>query len=202
MDMFLYPLLMLIAVIIFAGFLKKALNNSDSGDESPSLEAGQLGYRQKGALFTPAERSFLGVLDQAIDQSKYRVFGKVRVADLIEPQPSRNRSQWQKAFNSIPAKHFDFVICNADDLTPVAVIELDDKSHNARKRQQRDELLESICKQVALPLIRMPAKRAYNVAELTELVNKRLGIDSLGAVETVKETNTSTEGEAPLVAER
>ncbi|MBR9884403.1 MAG: DUF2726 domain-containing protein [Oceanospirillales bacterium] len=59
----------------------------------------------------------LGVLDSIIDPQHHRLFGKVRVADLLEPEPSRNRSQWQKAFNRTIAKHFDFVICKADDLT-------------------------------------------------------------------------------------
>ena len=99
------------------------------------------GYRKKKTLFTAAERSFLGVLDQVIDPEEYRIFGKVRVADLIEPNPSQNRSLWQRAFNAISAKHFDYVICTTDTLNPVCVIELDDKSQNQKKRQQRDQLL-------------------------------------------------------------
>jgi len=35
-------------------------------------------YRQRGPLFTAAERSFLGILDKAV-YGRYRVFGKVRV---------------------------------------------------------------------------------------------------------------------------
>ncbi|WP_420554378.1 DUF2726 domain-containing protein [Neptuniibacter marinus] len=53
------------------------------------------------------------MLDQVIDQDKYRVFGKVCVADLIEPNPSKNRSEWQKAFNKVNAKHSDYIICTA-----------------------------------------------------------------------------------------
>jgi hypothetical protein len=81
----------------------------------------QLHYRRRPALFTPAERSFAGVLDQVLD-ARYRVYGKVRVADLIEPLPGKDRRIWQKAFNRISAKHFDFVICNSSDLVPVVVI--------------------------------------------------------------------------------
>lgn len=178
MEMFLYPLLMLVVVIIVMGFLKKSLATNNSNVD----ETDRLGYRQKGALFTPAERSFLGVLDQAVDQSKYRVFGKVRVADLIEPQPSRNRSQWQKAFNAISAKHFDFVICKTDDLTPVAAIELDDKTHNQKHRQKRDELLKKICQQSQLPLLRVPVKYAYK----TEVLKMMLAKELAGKVDAMK----------------
>ncbi len=91
MDALLFPLLLLIAVVILAGFLKNLKGTGSSAKDDSSA----LGYRKKGPLLTPAERSFYGVLLQAIDSDKYCVFGKVRVADLLEPQPSRNRSQWQ-----------------------------------------------------------------------------------------------------------
>ncbi|MCV6612858.1 MAG: DUF2726 domain-containing protein [Amphritea sp.] len=168
MDALLLPLLVLVALFIFAGFLKKSKSATQS-DDTP-----EHGYRKKGPLFTPAERSFYGVLLQAVDQEKYQVFGKVRVADLLEPQPSRNRSQWQKAFNAISSKHFDFVLCKIDDLTPVAVIELDDKSHNQKHRQKRDELLKKICKQTDLPMIQIPAKWAYKTEALKMMLVKEI----------------------------
>ena len=171
MDAFIFPLLLLIAVVILAGFLKNLKGSGTSTKEDGS----SLGYRKKGPLFTPAERSFYGVLLQAIDSDKYQVFGKVRVADLLEPQPSRNRSQWQKAFNAITANHFDFVICKTDDLTPVAAIELDDKTHNQKHRQKRDELLKNICKQSQRPLLRVPAQYAYKMEVLKLMLAKELG---------------------------
>ncbi|WP_027858247.1 DUF2726 domain-containing protein [Marinobacterium jannaschii] len=160
MEWILLPLVIFAVLMVLLKAKANSENSADTTDQSSSL-----GYRPKGALFTPAERSFLGVLDQVVD-NRYRVFGKVRVADLIEPQPSRNRSQWQRAFNAISSKHFDFVICKAGDLTPVCVIELDDKSHNAKKRQQRDQFLGSVCKDAELPLIRFSAKQGYQLNEV------------------------------------
>ena len=135
-------------------------------------------YRQRKTLFTAAERSFLGVLDSIIDPTQHRIFGKDHVADLIEPEPNRNRSQWQKAFNRISAKHFDFVICNADDLTPLCAIELDDASHKQNSRAQRDELLKAVCEQAGLSLLRIPAKRAYQKADIeAQLAEALAGVE-------------------------
>ncbi|WP_415899100.1 DUF2726 domain-containing protein [Neptuniibacter sp. QD48_11] len=161
--------ILIFAVLMFVAliFLKKfAAQSSDSSDNT-------LGYRQKKTLFTEAERSFLGVLDQCIDPEQHRVFGKVRVADIVEPNPTKNRSEWQKAFNPIKAKHFDYVICTADTLKPVYAIELDDKSHNQKKRQQRDQLLDNVCQDSNLPLIRVPAKRSYKPEEIKVVLSKR-----------------------------
>ena len=46
-------------------------------------------------LFTPAERSFLGVIDNAID-GQYRVMGKVRLADLITTESSATTEDSQE----------------------------------------------------------------------------------------------------------
>ncbi|WP_415882278.1 DUF2726 domain-containing protein [Neptuniibacter sp. QD34_54] len=161
--------ILIFAVLMFVAliFLKKlAAQSSDSSENA-------LGYRQKKTLFTEAERSFLGILDQCIDPKQHRIFGKVRVADIVEPNPTKNRSEWQKAFNPIKAKHFDYVICTVDTLKPVCAIELDDKSHSQTKRQQRDQLLESVCSDANLPLIRVPAKRSYKLEEVKALLSKR-----------------------------
>ncbi|WP_415892410.1 DUF2726 domain-containing protein [Neptuniibacter sp. PT8_73] len=158
-----FAVLMFVALILLKKF---AAQSSDSSENA-------LGYRQKKTLFTEAERSFLGVLDQCIDPKQHRVFGKVRVADIFEPNPTQNRSEWQKAFNPIKAKHFDYVICTVDTLKPVCAIELDDKSHSQKKRQQRDQLLESVCQDANLPLIRVPAKRSYKLEEVKAVLSKR-----------------------------
>lgn len=149
--------LLFVAALVFLIF--RARNRTHTAP------AEQLQYRRRTALFTAAERSFAGVLEQVLD-GRYRIYGKVRVADLIEPLPGKDRRIWQKSFNRISAKHFDFVICNSSDLAPVCAIELDDSSHQKSKRQQRDEMLQQICEQVQLPLIRVPARKAYKLAEI------------------------------------
>jgi len=42
-------------------------------------------YSKQKALFTPAKRSFLGVLSQAVG-NEAQFFGKVRVADVLTPK--------------------------------------------------------------------------------------------------------------------
>jgi hypothetical protein len=122
-------------------------------------------YRKRGALFTPAERSFLSVLDQAVSD-QYRVFGKVRVADILTPAKGMNRKNWQIAFNKISSKHYDYILCSKDTLDVVAAIELDDKSHSSARAKKRDALLESACDSAGLPLIRFKAKSGYQAQSI------------------------------------
>ena len=121
-------------------------------------------YLWLNALFTPAERSFFGVLSQAVGNDVL-IFGKVRVADVLTPPKSTDRGVWQNAFNKISAKHFDFVLCRKDDLTFLCAIELDDRSHNSAKTQIRDAFLEEACQSADFPLIRFPAKSGYQISD-------------------------------------
>ncbi len=126
-------------------------------------------YTQRGALFSVAERSFYGVLEQAISKD-YKIFGKVRVADVLTPKSNLNKSNWQTAFNKISAKHFDYVLCKKDTLRVVAVIELDDKSHNSKKAKNRDAFLEDACEGADLKLIRFKAKAGYQIDSVREFI--------------------------------
>ena len=158
-----WPILLGIVLLVLVAVVAKLKQRGGQSQAFP--------YTQKQALFSPAERSFLGVLEQAVAE-EYRVFGKVRVADVVEPQRGLSNGNRQKAFNRI--KHFDFVLCSKDDLSVVCAVELDDQSHQQRKRQERDAFLVGLCRAIALPLIQVPAKRSYSVPELRAKVLETL----------------------------
>jgi len=128
-------------------------------------------FRQQDSLFTPAERSFLGVLDQA-SAGRYRVFGKVRIADVVLPVKGLDKSTWTKVFNRIKAKHFDFVLCDPQTLAIKAVIELNDKSHTSRRRIDRDELVRRACTDAGLALRMVKAQRNYSLEAVKTLLNE------------------------------
>lgn len=126
---------------------------------------GEFPYTKNRMLFSPAERSFLGVLEQAIGDH-FRVFGKVRVADVVSVKSMPSKSAWQRAFNSINAKHFDFVLCDKNDFAVACVVELDDKSHRQNNRQKRDAFLAETCQVISLPFVQVQAQKAYQIPEI------------------------------------
>jgi len=155
----LWPLIAILVVFgIGAIVLKAFLKGKEGGTEDYP-------YEKEPALFTTAERSFLGVLEQAVD-GKLRIMGKVRLADVVKVKRQNNKSTWQKAFNRIQSKHLDFVACDPATLGVKFVIELDDKSHNESKRQDRDLFLDKVLEAAAIPVFHFPAKRQYVVPEI------------------------------------
>lgn len=165
-------------------------------------------YKKIPALFTPAERSFLGVLDQAVGND-FRLFGKVRVADVLASRDGMNKSSWQTAFNKINRKHFDFVLCAPGDLSVLCVIELNDQSHQKKNRQGRDEFLAGACTAAGVPLISFPAQRAYSVADVSAKIVEAISglsppasrpLDVKTATDTrqAKQNQASGTGAAPI----
>lgn len=166
-------LLLIIVVFALAWFKKK----SGKGPvEFP--------YQSKEVLCSPAERSFLGALDQIVGK-KYRIFAKVRLADIIDVKKGISASVRQSAFNRIAGKHVDFIVCHANDLSIVGAIELDDKTHRGRGRQERDQFLDKALEIAGVPLLRIKARSTYSIKEVSSDLNSAFNIDVGGKPEEI-----------------
>jgi hypothetical protein len=122
------------------------------------------GQYEKAEFLSPAEKSFLRLLESSV-ASKYRIFAKVRLADIIAPT-SGDKSSWQTRFNRIAAKHVDFLLCGLTDSEPVCAIELDDRTHLAANRVERDDFLNHALQSAGIPIARFQAGRTYSGVEI------------------------------------
>jgi very-short-patch-repair endonuclease/ribosomal protein L37AE/L43A len=157
-------LLLLVVAVALALFKKKA-------GKGPL----DFPYQSKDVLCSPAERSFLGALDKILGEN-YRVFAKVRLADIVDVQKGLSASVRQSAFNRISGKHIDFLVCNANDLSIFGAIELDDKTHRAKGRQKRDQFLDKTLEAAGVPLLRIKAQSAYSIKEISSSLDSVFNI--------------------------
>ena len=117
------------------------------------------------ALMSRGELKFFRALEAAVG-SQYRVFSKVRLADIVQPAKTSNRSAWYSAFGVIKSKHVDFVVCDPETLEFRLVVELDDKSHGRSDRAERDQKVDDILAQANIPVLHFPARAVYSVEEI------------------------------------
>ena len=130
-----------------------------------------LPYARNKYVFSAAERSFYEILHLLVGD--HVVFAKMRLCDLVHV--TKDSGAWQTNFNRINRKHLDFVVCNSD-LSPVVAIELDDASHDADDRRDRDGFVDSVLAAAGLPLVRVRAKHGYVLDELRELLKPHIDI--------------------------
>ena len=131
--------------------------------------SGGLPYESKGNLLSPAERSFLGVLDQAVG-TEYRIMAQVRLADVLKVRKGVDKKTWGAAFARIRSKHLDFVACDPNDLSIKFAVELDDSSHAKSDRRKRDDFVNEAMKAAGIPLYHFAVKRSYDPEEIRRTI--------------------------------
>ena len=144
----------------------------------PAIPARTEAKRYSGyeKLLTSGEAALFKALSRALPSDHY-LFAKVRMADLLEPiaeSPIARRT----ALEEISAQRLDFVICRGDSWEILGVVEL------VRAGDQAGEdggQLEQVFRQTAFPLIRVPAREAYEAEEISRLVQRFHGATPLPA---------------------
>ena len=134
-------------------------------------EAGQLPYRLRDDFLSAGELAFYRVLVTAVD-GKATILTKVNLADVFfVARPNENAGYR----NRIDRKHVDFLICDTTGMRPLVGVELDDRSHQSARRQERDRFVEQVFEIAGLPLVRVPLRSSYSVNELAVLLAPHLG---------------------------
>lgn len=139
-----------------------------SGRETAAAEAADpddLPFRLRDDFLSPAEFSFYKVLASAVGGQAV-VCCKVRLADLFFAHGDQKRGKQ----NKIDRKHVDFLLCDPTTMKPRCGVELDDSSHQRKKAQDRDELVDGVFTAAGLPLVRVPVRSAYSVTELQQQI--------------------------------
>lgn len=131
----------------------------------------RLPYRLRDDFLSSAELSFYKVLLLAT-RGQFAVFTKVNLLDVFfVARPSENQSYR----NRISAKHLDFLLCSPETMRPLLGIELDDRTHRATDRQERDSFVDAVFAAAGLPLTRIEARYAYDVQGVAAVVARLAG---------------------------
>lgn len=165
-NMLIVVVVLMVLVAIAVTVLKSLAGNQKAGGK-PDV------YYLKKSLFTPAERSFFGVLE-SLNYDGIGIQCKVRLADIFGVKKGLERGDKQRAFNRISSKHVDFLLVEKADGKPILGIELDDSSHEEEDRVNRDSFVDSVFASAALPILHVPVKQSYDRNELHKLIEAAL----------------------------
>lgn len=122
------------------------------------------------AVLTSAELRFFRMLKIACG-NRYEIYGQVGMSALIEPVPGLSKRQFWRNFNRFGQKRLDFILVDGLTGRAVMVIELDDPSHNDRKKDDlaRDALLAS----AGYVVLRFPTRPWPSVSDLRTAILRR-----------------------------
>jgi hypothetical protein len=160
-----YIILAIAVVLFFIGQknTKEKINipNEIEKENDSSIEPGMYSM---AAILSPTEIAFFNTLVQALPD--YYVFPQVSFGALIKAHKTANKTH-QGVRNTFEKKRADYVIYTKE-LNPVAIIELDDKTHN----KPRDDNRDLITKQAGYTTLRYNVTSKPSVAELSQAILK------------------------------
>jgi hypothetical protein len=127
----------------------------------------RLPYVAEQTLFSPGQQAFLSVLERAVGRG-YRVYGKVRVADVLGVRRRIGGRSRRRALERLKDRGFDFVVCTAETSAIACAVNLSPRSRLGRL-PPRDRL-DRICAAARLPFVRFREGDRYSVVEIEERV--------------------------------
>jgi hypothetical protein len=111
------------------------------------------------------EEIVLYELETLAPEYKYRVYTKIRLADIFNLQ---RRSVPPALFSFALKGHFDFVVCNTDH-KPLFAVEFDGNLHRKPEQKTRDAKKDELCSTFEFPILRLNSNhivRQYNGASI------------------------------------
>lgn len=127
-------------------------------------------YKRKDFLMTPTERRCFDALVSVV-RDRYYVFPQVHLDELVEPEKYSGRRIF--SFRHINQKSVDFVLCDKE-MRPLLAIELNDWTHELRKRKLADYEKERIFSEAGLPLLSLAPRENFDQRELVSRVKEKL----------------------------
>lgn len=114
-------------------------------------------------LLTKNEIEFLGRLHSALPE--LAIFPQVALRAIVRPgSPSSARAYGREA-SLIGAKHCDYLICRPATCEIVAIVELDDRTHQKERDASRDRMTAA----AGYRTLRFESKNKPSVAELRRI---------------------------------
>ena len=129
-------------------------------------------FDSKKALFTPAEKNFQNLVEQALG-GKYRVLNRVRLSDVLKIRKGVSSRASQTAAKSAESKYLDFVICDRSSMKLLGAIDLVDTQGRGYKIK-KDWFVSGSLEAASIPHLRIKVKANYTLEEIRSCINTRL----------------------------
>ncbi|MFD0930662.1 DUF2726 domain-containing protein [Methylophilus glucosoxydans] len=152
MMSFAFLLLVLVAIIAIVGWLKTTFQvNSNGHDIWP--------FYAKRPLSQPEQILYFRLIEALPD---HIILAQVQLSRFLGVKKGHNYQSWSNRINRMSA---DFVICKKD-ASVVAVIELDDSTHQKLDRQIADSKKDKALTAAAIKVVRWQAKAIPDLSEI------------------------------------
>ena len=130
----------------------------------------------KNTLMTDAEIQLFNFMRNNLCHiEKILIFPKVRLADII--QVDTKVTVDKKYLWKITNKHVDYVICRADNMQVICVVELDDYTHETAEAKERDIFVMQALRETGIKTFRIRSKIKVVDRSDLELIDEEINTE-------------------------
>jgi hypothetical protein len=130
-------------------------------------------FKKKGNLFTPVERTFLGLIEEAVG-GEFRILCRVKMSDILAVRQTADKKSSKNAASRAGSKHLDFVLCSKKDMSPVMAIDLVHSGGKDGYKNQRDFFVSGALDAAHLPHVRIKVRSGYKAQDIRECIHAKL----------------------------
>jgi len=152
----------MISLIVIVAMLASRLNDN----------AFPFPFERKAAVFTPAEKNFQNLVEEAMG-GKYRIINRVKLSDILTVRNGVSSRASQSAANNAENKYLDFVICERNSMKLLGAIDLVDTKGKGYKIK-KDWFVSGALEAASIPHLRIKVKANYTVNEIKSCINSRI----------------------------
>lgn len=156
-------LLILLLVVVVAMVASRFVDN---GNPFP--------LQKKATLFSPVERSFMQLLEKAV-MGEYKILNRVKLSDLLELKNGTSTKTRSSTLVKLNAKYLDFVLCDPNDFSVIAVLDLVNNASKDGHKAVPDWFVNGALDAAGIPYLRMKIKAGYTAADIQTALAARLG---------------------------
>ncbi len=164
--MFTIILILIILILISEKVLDNKENNNNEQNQDNLIINYNDKYQKNEYLLTKNELKFYKILKQITNKLGYSLFCQVALYEIVKHKELKD-------FNKIKSKSIDFVITQ-ENCKILLCIELDDPSHEQRKRIERDNFINQLFNDLNIKFLRIPVQNFYNMEELEKKIKESL----------------------------
>jgi hypothetical protein len=129
------------------------------------------------SLMTGNEREFCARMRRALGV-RYEVVPQVAMGALIDVALPRTHPQFWSTLERFSRKVVDFVVCERGSMRVIAVVELDDRTHDPERDRQRDALML----EAGIRTLRWDSRAKPSETEIAAAFAKLTAVGLTGAV--------------------
>lgn len=156
-------LLLVVLVVVIALVASRFIDNSNPFQ-----------VQRKASLFSPVERSFLGLLEKAV-QNEYRIINRVKLADVLDVRDPATDKSRRSILLKLNAKYLDYVLCEPETMKVIAVLDLVNTHNKEGHKAVPDWFVSGALETAGVPYLRIGIKAGYTVSELQATLAMKLG---------------------------